>query len=136
MAPVSEEAAEDAPFDPPPLRPAIEHPVPLPRTEPHLEQSLKGSERTVVSQGPPDTPPTLVSLGRVAQEKSRTLVHQQVEPIPAPRVSPPPPAHVTPARHSRTARKLIGNWTTVAIVIAAVLLATVLCVAAVYLLQS
>jgi serine/threonine protein kinase len=136
MAPVSEEASEEAQFDPLPSWPAIERPVPLPRTEPHLEQALKESGRTLVSQGPPDTPPTLVSLGRVAQEKSRTVVHQQVEPIPAPHVSPPSPAHVAPPHHSYVARKPRRNWTTVAVVIAVVLLATALCVATIYLLQS
>jgi serine/threonine protein kinase len=136
MAPVTEEAAKEAPVDPLPLRPAIEHPVPLPRTEPHLEQALKESERTMASQGPADTPPTLVSLGRVAQEKSRTLVHQQVEPIPAARVSPPSPGHVAPPHHSRTARKPKRHWTTLAVVIGVVLLAMALCVATIYLLQS
>jgi serine/threonine protein kinase len=136
MAPLREDApAEDARFEMVPPQPAIEHPIPLPQTEPHLEKALKESEPTVVSHGSPDALPTLVSLGRVAHEEPRTLLHQQVEPIPAPRVSPAPPARVAPPHH-HVARRPKRNWTTIAFVIGALLLATALCVATIYLIQS
>jgi serine/threonine protein kinase len=135
MAPLSEESASDVGGEAVPP-PALEHPVPLPRTEPHLEKALKESERTLVSHGPPDALPTVVSLGRVAQDEPRTLVHQHVEPIPAPRISPAPPVRAAPLHRSPAPRRPERNWTTVAVVVGALLLATVLCVATLYLLQS
>jgi serine/threonine protein kinase len=137
MAPLRAEApAEDVHFETAPPQPAIEHPIPLPQTEPHLEKALKESEPTLVSHGSPDALPTLVSVGRVTHDEPRTLVHQQVESIPAPRVSPAPPARVVAPPHHYAARRPKRNWTMIAVVIGALLLATALCVAAIYLLQA
>jgi serine/threonine protein kinase len=134
MAPLSEEEAPDVLLEAVP--PTIEHPVPLPQTEPHLEKALKESERTVVSHGSPDAPPTLVSLGRAAKEEPRTVIHQHVEAIPAPRLSPARPVRAAPPHRGPAARRPKRNWTTVAVVAGALLVALIVCIATLYLLQS
>ncbi len=105
MAHVEEEAIEDAP---PPLN-KIEHPVPLPPTEPHLERSLQGASRPAAR--------TIPALGRMVQPES---------PPPAPVYHPPPVAPPPPPRGT--------NWPLMGAFGGILLLAFVCCAAAVYLL--
>lgn len=114
----------------PPPRAAIESPIPLPPTKPHLEAELReAAARTLVSQGSSDAPPTLSGMGRVSPVNRVTLPHQQAPRAPsvnAPAYMAQPPT----ARHEKR------RGTTLAIAAGIVIVVLALCLAAIYLYTS
>ena len=113
----------------------IQHPIPQPETEPHLEDKLRPAGSPYAGPAPA-TPsralPTLTSLGRMLRSGQPTpQASPGYAPPPAytaPRAAAPPRAYAAPPRRR--------NWWLIAIMTGTVLILATLCVAVIYIAET
>ncbi len=122
IKPILPDVAGDDRETPPPARPLppdrIQHPIPQPETEPHLEGKLR---QPVVP--PPPALPTLASLGRVLRGGPPSPAY-----TPPPVHGAPPPVPAAPPRRRR--------WMLWAAVVGAAVVLGTLCIAAFYIVET